>query len=89
MFIDGFYAYGIAAIAAPVTAPVTGMPGNVYQISVYVPDPAKLVANNPDLLNFKMPPQVGVKLVFGAVNPLNPDNSVIISQPGLALSVKQ
>ncbi len=73
VFIDGFYANGIAAIEAP----VVGIPGNVYQIGVYVPDPAKLV--NPDNFNFKLPPQVGVKLVFGAVNPFNPDNSAMIS----------
>lgn len=85
VFIDGFYANGIAAIEAP----VAGLPGNVYQLGVYVPDPAKLVNDNPNLLNFKMPPQVGVKLVFGAVNPLNPDNSAMISQVGLVLNVKQ
>jgi uncharacterized protein (TIGR03437 family) len=85
VFIDNFYALGIAAIEAP----VAGIPGNVYQLGVYVPDPAKLVNNNPNLLNFKLPPQVGVKLVFGAVNPLNPDNSAMISQGGLVLNVKQ
>jgi len=85
VFIDGFYALGIAAIEAP----VAGMPGKVYQLGVYVPDPAKLVNNNPNLLNFKLPPQVGVKLVFGAVNPLNPSNSEMISQNGLVLNVKQ
>jgi len=85
VFIDGFYANGIAAIEAP----VAGIPGTVYQLGVYVPDPAKLAANNPNLLNFKLPPQVGVKMVFGAVNPLNPDNSAMISQVGLVLNVKQ
>lgn len=85
VFIDGFYANGIASVLTP----VAGLPGNVYQISVYVPDPAKLVAQNPNLLNFKMPPQVAVKLVVGTVNPFNPDNSSLISQPGLVLSVKQ
>jgi uncharacterized protein (TIGR03437 family) len=85
VFIDEFYANGIIATLGP----VAGLPGNVYQISVTVPDPAKLAAQNPNLLNFKMPPQVSVVLVLGAVNPLNPANSVQISQPGLALSVKQ
>jgi uncharacterized protein (TIGR03437 family) len=83
VFIYGTYANGIAAVEAP----VAGLPGNVYQLGVYVPDPAKLV--NQDNPNFKLPPQVGVKLVFGAVNPLNPDNSAMISQVGLVLNVKQ
>ena len=85
VFIDGFYANGIAAMEGP----VDGLPGNVYQIGVYVPDPSKLVNNNPDLANFKMPPQVGVKLVFGAVNSFNPDSSAMISQAGVVLNVKQ
>lgn len=85
VFIDGFYADGIAAVVGP----IDGLPGNVYQIGVYVPDPAKLVANNPDLKNFKIPPQVGVKLLFGAVGPFSPYNSAMISQAGLVLNVKQ
>ncbi len=31
---------------------VAGLPGNVYALSVYVPDLATLVKNNPDLKNF-------------------------------------
>jgi hypothetical protein len=85
VFVDGIYSNGIAATSGP----VAGLPGNVYQIGVYVPDPAQLATQNPNFLNFKFPPQVGVKLVFGVVNPLNPDNSAMISQPGLVLSVKQ
>ncbi|HEV2687085.1 MAG TPA: IPT/TIG domain-containing protein, partial [Bryobacteraceae bacterium] len=85
VFIDGFYADGIAATFGP----VTGIPGNVYQLGIYVPDPATRAAANPNLLNFKMPPRVGVKLIFGAVNTSNSDNSDIISQPGLVLNVKQ
>ena len=61
----------------------------MYRISVYVPDPATLVSANPNLANFKMPAQVGVKLVFGTVNSLNPDNSALISQSGLVLDVTQ
>jgi uncharacterized protein (TIGR03437 family) len=41
VFIDHVYCNGIAAIAGP----VSGLPGTVYQISVYVPDGAALVAN--------------------------------------------
>jgi hypothetical protein len=72
-----------------VLGPVAGLPGNVYQISVTVPDPAKLVDQNPNLLNFKMPPQVGVQLVLGTANALNPISSSQISQSGLLLNVKQ
>ena len=73
VFIDGFYANGIAAVvgAAP------GLPGTVYQISVYVPHPADYAANNPNLLNFKMPSLVAVNLEINGV----------WSQAGAALSV--
>ena len=84
VFIDGFYANGIAAIEAP----VAGLPGNVYQIGVYVPDPAKLAGQNPNLQDFKFPPRVGVKLVVGDVNLLNPDSSAMISQGGIVLNLK-
>ena len=85
VFIDGFYANGIASVMSP----VAGLPGNVYQIGVFVPDPATLVAQNPNLLNFKMPAQVAVRLTIGTVNSLNPENSGYISQPGIVLNVKQ
>ncbi|HEV2446009.1 MAG TPA: hypothetical protein VGS58_08810, partial [Candidatus Sulfopaludibacter sp.] len=84
VFVDGFYANGIASVIGP----VAGLPGNVYQIGVYVPDPASLVDRNRNLANFRFPPQVSVKLVLSAVNPYNPDNSEEISQPGLVLNVK-
>jgi uncharacterized protein (TIGR03437 family) len=85
VFIDGFYADGIAAVAGP----VAGLPGNVYQLSIYVPDPATRAASNPNLKDFKMPPQVGVQLIFSPLNPFNPGNSNFISQGGLVLNVKQ
>ncbi len=84
IFVDGFYANGIAAVVGP----VAGLPGNVYQLSVYVPDPAQLVGQNPNLKNFHFPPQVAVKLVMSMVNSSNPNNSEEISQPGLVLNVK-
>jgi uncharacterized protein (TIGR03437 family) len=84
VFIDGFYASGIAAVAGP----VAGLPGNVYQLSVYVPDPRAFADRNPDLRAFSFPPQVGVKLVMGAVNSMNPDNSEMSSQTGIVLNVK-
>ena len=80
VFVDGFYSNGIASVIGP----VAGLPGNVYQIGVYVPDPAKLVDQNPNLANFQFPPQVSVKLVMSTVNPYNPDNSEEISQPQMA-----
>src|SRR4029077_5672362 len=53
VFIDGVYCNGIAAVIGP----VNGLPGNVYQLSVLIPDLATLVNNNPDLKNFSFPPQ--------------------------------
>jgi len=58
-------------------APVAGLPGNVYRLGVYVPNPAT-----------PLPTQVGVELVMGAVNPSNPGNSALLSQPGIILNVK-
>jgi uncharacterized protein (TIGR03437 family) len=74
VFVDGFYANGIAAVMKQ--EPVG--PGNVYEIGVYVPDPATLVANNPDLKGFKFPPLVPVTMVLGGVR----------SQLGISLSLK-
>ncbi len=83
VFIDGFYCNGIAATIGP----VNGLPGNVYQISVYVPDPAALVESNPDLKNFMFPAQSAVQLVMGPVNPLNFANSGMISQNGIFINI--
>jgi len=75
VFIDEFYANGVAAVMGP----VEGFPGSVYQITVYVPNPATLAANNPDLANFKFPPLVGVVMQIDGVS----------SQNGLAISISQ
>ena len=75
VFIDGFFANGVAAVMGP----VKGFPGSVYQITVSIPAPATLAANNPDLKNFKFPSQVGVVLRVA-------DGS---SQNGLAISIAQ
>ena len=73
VFIDGFYSDGVAAVMGP----VKGLPGSVYQITVYVPNPATLAARNPNLANFKFPPLVGVIMsVVGRS-----------SQNGLAISI--
>jgi hypothetical protein len=70
----GFYANGVDALVRP--AP--GLPGDVFAITVFVPHPADLVANNPNLLNYKMPPTVAVNLQVGGV----------FCQAGVSLSVK-
>jgi uncharacterized protein (TIGR03437 family) len=75
VFVEGFYAYGVAAVMGP----VNGFPGSVYQITVYVPNPAALTANNPDLANFKFPPLVGITMQIDGAT----------SQNGLAISISQ
>lgn len=85
IFVDGFYADGIAAVMRQ----VAGLPGPVYSISVYVPNPASYASQNPTLTGFTMPPQVEVRMALGDVNLSNPGWSVSISQAGIALSVKQ
>jgi uncharacterized protein (TIGR03437 family) len=84
VFIDGFYCSGISAKIGP----VSGLPGSVYQLSVFVPDLATLASNNPDLKNFKFPPQSGIQLVMGPSNSLNFANSQMVSQNGLFINVK-
>jgi uncharacterized protein (TIGR03437 family) len=85
VFVDGFYADGIAAVMRQ----VPGLPGPVYAIGVYVPNPASYASQNPTLTGFIMPPQVEVRMVLGDVNTSNPDWSGLLSQLGIALSVKQ
>jgi uncharacterized protein (TIGR03437 family) len=71
--VDGFSAAGIVAILGP----VAGLPGDVYQISVFVPHPADFAASNPYLTGFVMPAQVAVNLIVNGA----------VSQAGIALSV--
>jgi len=75
VFIDGFYANGVAARMGP----VSGFSGSVYQITVYVPNPASLAANNPDLKNFEFPPLAAVTMQIDGVT----------SQNGIAISIGQ
>ena len=75
VFIDGFYANGVAARMGP----FEGFRGSVYQITVYVPNPASLVANNPDLKNFTFPPLVGVVMQIDGAS----------SQNGISISISQ
>jgi uncharacterized protein (TIGR03437 family) len=74
VFIDGFYISGIAAVMKQ----VPGLPGNVYEISVYAPDLAKLFSANPDVHNPVIPPEVPVTLFIGSAE----------SQQGVAIWLK-
>jgi uncharacterized protein (TIGR03437 family) len=67
VLIDGFYSNGVAAVMGP----VNGFPGSVYQITVYVPNPATLAANNPDLTNFQFPPSSSVVMQIDGVGSQN------------------
>ena len=73
VYIDGVCCDGVAAILGP----VSGLPGSVYQITVYVRNPAVLFANsNPP---FVFPPLDGIVMqVNGA-----------FSQPGIEISLAQ
>jgi uncharacterized protein (TIGR03437 family) len=75
LFVAGFYCRGVAAVMRG----VTGFPGDVYQLTVYLPSYDDIVAINQDLKNYKYPPQVGVILRIAGGQ----------SQDGLALSVAQ
>jgi uncharacterized protein (TIGR03437 family) len=74
VFIDEFYVSGIAAVMKQ----VPGLPGNVYEISVYAPDLAKLFSANPDVHNPVVPPEVPVTLFIGSAE----------SQQGVAIWLK-
>lgn len=75
VFIDEFYSSGIAAVVKK----AAGLPGDVYEIGVYVPDPATL-PQNPDLGGpYKLPPEGPVVIYVGSS----------ASQPGIAIWVTQ
>ena len=74
VYLDGFYCAGVAAVVGPVAGP----PGSVYQLTVYVPDYASLIANNPDLKTFRFPAQSGIILRINGAS----------SQDGLAISIQ-
>jgi uncharacterized protein (TIGR03437 family) len=78
VLIDGFYCNGISATIGP----VEGIPGDVFRLSVYVPDPAVLAQNNPDLKNFNFPAQSGIQLLMG------PTSSQLVSQNGVFINIK-
>ncbi|MDQ6663721.1 MAG: SBBP repeat-containing protein [Acidobacteriota bacterium] len=84
VYVDGFYADGISADIRQVSK----FPGGAYAISVHIPDPSKFADRNPNLVNFKFPPQVPIVMVVGPVLSANPAYSTSHSQFGLALSVR-
>jgi uncharacterized protein (TIGR03437 family) len=76
VYVDGgFYCRGVAAVMRG----VDGLPGDVYQLTIYLPSYAEILTINPDLKNYKYPPQTGVILRIAGGQ----------SQNGLALSVAQ
>jgi hypothetical protein len=54
----------------------------------YVPDPSQYADQNPNLKNFKFPPQTGIQLVMGLVNPVNYRTPGMVSQSEIMLSLK-
>ncbi len=73
MFIDGVYCAGVAATLGA----VNGLPGNLYRITVYVPNPAVLFATtNP---GFKFPAQSSVVMKIHGAS----------SQTGIVISIAQ
>jgi uncharacterized protein (TIGR03437 family) len=85
VFLDGgIYCNGIAATIGP----VNGLPGNVYQIGVYIPTPAALAANDPDLASFIYPAQTGIQIAMGPVSPAAFIISPMASQAGIFVSIK-
>jgi uncharacterized protein (TIGR03437 family) len=80
VLIDGFLAPGIAAVLGP----VPGLPGEVYQLSVKVPQPSTFV--NTSYLNFHLPAQSALTFVANS----QPTSGGIVdwaSQTGLGISV--
>jgi hypothetical protein len=65
---------GIAAVMKP----VAGLPGDVYEISVYAPNLAQLFSQDPDLRNPTVPPEVSVTLYIGSA----------VTQPGVEVWLK-
>jgi len=72
-YIDGFYCDGVAASMGP----VAGFPGDVYQLTVYVPHPQAMAAGNPNLANYSFPALSSLVLSIDGVR----------SQNGLAISI--
>ena len=73
IFVDGVYCDGVAAVMGP----LSGFPGNVYRITVYVPNPAVLFATSDP--GFTFPPLVNVLVQIDGVR----------SQAGITISIAQ
>jgi uncharacterized protein (TIGR03437 family) len=82
VLIDGFLAPGIAAVLGP----VAGLPGNVYQISVKVPQPSTYGTVNGSFLNFHLPAQSALIFVANS-QPISGGIGDWASQAGLGISV--
>ncbi len=87
IYVDGIYADGVGASVGPAGR----LPGETYQITVRVPDPAQIALLNPDLKGFTFPSAVAVTMVLGQIvvnggYALGPD--AVASQNGIALYVK-
>ncbi len=84
VFLDGgIFCDGIAAVVGP----VSGLPRNVYQIGVYIPTVASLVARDPDLKNFTYAAQTGIQIAMGTLwqSTVDPTTN---SQNGVFVSIK-
>jgi uncharacterized protein (TIGR03437 family) len=79
VLIDGFLAPGIAAVLGP----VPGLPGQVYQISVKVPQPSTY---GNDFLSFHLPAQSALTFIANS-QPLSGGIVDWASQAGLGISV--
>ena len=80
VLVDGFLAPGIAAVLGP----VPGLPGNVYQISVKVPQPSTYV--NSSFANYHLPAQSALTFVANG-QPTSGGIGDWASQVGVGISV--
>lgn len=76
VYVDGLFADGIEAFLRPVPQ----YPGvNVYEIQVFIPNPAALASANPNLQGFTYPPLVPLTMTVDGVT----------SQNGISISISQ
>ena len=74
VYVDGIFANGIEAFLVP----LFGLPA-VYEIQVYIPNPAALVSANPNFQGFTYPPLVPLTMTVNGVP----------SQNGITISISQ
>ena len=75
VYVDDLYCQGIEAFLRP----FPGLPGDVFEIQVHIPNPADLVSSNPDFKDFVYPPLVGLTMNVNGGS----------SQTGIAISIAQ